>query len=541
MNKNNSSREIGSIITLEEFDRMEFVISDIHKGGMGIVYQLLPVNPFFDAVALKSYQQDQLFEEFEKEARIWFSVADHPNIAQPFWYGLFDGKFSILAEWYPISACEYQISTSGISEFQDFIMGILSGLRYAYEKHGVIHRDIKPGNILLGKDRTPKINDFGISSFTFEKEALLIGTEAYMAPELFVGYPPSLKTDIFAVGATLFELVTKQQTIDFIGYEDRKKELHRCLKRIGSSFNPILELILASIQEAPSLRASSYEDLMKFINYKGIKSRENQSTEIEVTGKAAVLLKQGNAEEAIRILVDFLQNEPDNSIVLSTLGNCYLRMGILERAILTYEKACTALIITNGKFKGTLLPDPFANLASLYLDERRFEDASHLLESLWQIGKEIDPRILYSYPEIGWYLLYQGNFEISLSLLLTAFQTMKPNHRNIQWLILSACLSGKLIHYRMTFYSLLMDSFPKFDTGTALQALLVANVLENQEQRKLQEKIFVDCYSNLRQIADELDLGFDFERFPLSARAKTSILTSMDYFITGGKFYGSIR
>ena len=151
------------------------------------------------------------------------------------------------------------------------------------------------------------------------------------------------------------------------------------------------------------------------------------------------------------------------------------------------------------------------------------------------MGNEIDPRILFSYPEIGWSLLYQGDFAKSHSLLMTAFRTMKPNSYNIQWLILSLFLSGKLTRYRIDLYELLMESFPEFDTGTALQALLIANVLEYQEQRKLHQKILADCYTNLRQIADEMRLEYGFERLPLSANAQSTILMSLDYSVTGGK------
>jgi serine/threonine protein kinase len=535
------SREIGSIITIDEFDRRKFVVSDIHKGGMGIVYQLLPVNPFHEALALKSYLQDQLFEDFEKEARIWFSVSDHPNIAQPFWYGLFDKKFSILAEWYPTSVNEYRVETSKKKEFQTIVLGILSGLSYAYEKHGVIHRDIKPSNILLDKVNNPKINDFGISILIREKNIISYGTKEYMAPELFIGYPSSAKTDIYALGATLFEIITTKQAIDFVSIDDKKKELERIQKKFGLWFKPFFELILACIQDAPNLRPSSYTDLYKILKIMEPQTFINRQSEFEVTGRATVLVKQGKAEEAISLLQSFLKNEINNSLVLSTLGTCYVRLGKTENAIENYEKACATLNLTKGLYKGTLLPDPYANLAFLYLSRRRFEDASKLLESLWQLGNEIDPRILFTYPEIGWYLLYQGDFVKSQSLLMTAFRTMKPNSYNIQWLILSLYLSGKLTRYRIDLYALLMESFPKFDTGTALQALLIANALEYQEQRKLHQKILADCYANLRQIADEMGLEYGFERLPLSANAQATILMSLDDAVTGGKYNGVIR
>ena len=82
-----------------------------------------------------------------------------------------------------------------------------------------------------------------------------------------------------------------------------------------------------------------------------------------------------------------------------------------------------------------------------------------------------------------------------------------------------------------------MESFTRFDTSTALQALLVANTLEYNEQKELHQKILNDCYAELRQIADEIQLGFAFERLPLSKNAKFTILMSLDYDVTGGKYH----
>lgn len=541
MNQLTPSRDIGSIITIDDYDRQKFVISDVHHGGMGIVYQLLSVNPFTEALALKSYLQDQSFNNFEKEARIWFSISDHPNIARPYWYGKFDEKFSILAEWYPATVNEFFIESSKKNEFHSLVLGILSGLNYAYEEHGVIHRDIKPSNILLDKDKNPKISDFGISIFSKEKNIILYGTKEYMAPELFIGYPSSVKTDIYALGASFFEIITKSHVIDFATFDEKKKELEKHQKIMGGWINPYIELILACIQEGPNSRPSCYADLFEILKTRDANKIRNRQSEFEVTGKANVLLKQGKAEEAISLLQSFLNNEKNNSLVLSTLGTCYARLGKTENAIENYKKVCAALKFTKGMYKDILLPDPYANLAILYLSQSRFEDALKTLESLWQLGNETDPRILYTYPEIGWYHLYQGDFVRSQNLLITVFRTKKPNSFNIKWLVLSSFLSGKLDQYKIGLYELLIESFPKFDTSTALQALLVANVLEYYEQRKLHQKILGDCYADLRQIADELQLEYGFERLPLSKNAKTTILMSLDYVVTGGKYHGVIR
>ena len=271
---NETDHQIGSIITLDGPDRTKFVICNIYKGGMGIVYQLLPVNPFDVTVALKSYQDETFYEQFAREARIWFSIGEHPNIAKPFWYGKFDGKPSILAEWYLRSARTLISETPHKIDIFEFIKGIISGLDYAYRNHGIIHRDIKPDNILISEDNLPKVSDFGISVLVSEKLTSLAGTELYMAPELFVGYEPSVKTDIYALGVTLFEIVTGKTAYQYLNLSQRKNELDKIRRLRGPEFQPVIELILSSTQENPRLRASSYQELAGKIevkNHSGVK------------------------------------------------------------------------------------------------------------------------------------------------------------------------------------------------------------------------------------------------------------------------------
>jgi len=506
-----------------------------------MVYQLLPVDPLTDTLALKTYLQDQSYSNFEKEARIWFSISDHPNIARPYWYGKFDDKFSILAKWYPSTLTEYSIESSKVNEFHSLVLGILSGLNYAYEEHGVIHRDIKPSNILLDEDKSPKISDFGISINTKEKNTILFGTKEYMAPELLIGYPSSIKTDLYSFGATLFEIVDKTRVIEFATFEEKKRELEKRQETIGGWIHPYIELILACIQEIPNSRPSGYEDLFRLLKVTGVKKNKTRQSDFEITGKANVLMKQGKAQDAINLLQSFLIEENNNALVLTTLGTFYAKLGKNEDAEANYIKACAVLDLTKGMHRDKPFTLPYENLALLYITQSRFEDASKTIQPLLHLGSKFDPRIHYMCPEIGWYHLYQGNFDKSQKLLLTAFRFAKPNPFNIRWLILSLFLSGKLELYNHVLFELLMESFTEFDTFTALQALLVANTLEYNEQRELHKKILNDCYEELRKISDEIQLGFDFERLPLSENAKLTILMSLDYDVTGGKYHGIIR
>ena len=92
------------------------------------------------------------------------------------------------------------------------IIEVLKGLAFAHSK-GIFHRDIKPGNILVSFQGKVKITDFGLAVISDSKvvtmQNTILGTPAYMSPEQISGEKLDGRTDIFSLGATLFELLTK--------------------------------------------------------------------------------------------------------------------------------------------------------------------------------------------------------------------------------------------------------------------------------------------------------------------------------------------
>ena len=169
-------------------------------------------------VALKIYValDDKGIEEFRSEFRNVINLV-HTNILRPEYYDVCDSRPFLVM---PLCRGSVDGQSGGMSESElwRFIRDVSSGLAYLHS-HDILHRDIKPANILINADGDYVISDFGIStrmrstmrrsSMRQDKGMDTSGTIAYMAPELFTKSPSAVKaTDIWAFGATLYELMT---------------------------------------------------------------------------------------------------------------------------------------------------------------------------------------------------------------------------------------------------------------------------------------------------------------------------------------------
>ena len=169
-------------------------------------------------VAIKIYValDDRGIEEFRTEFRT-VSTLIHTNILRPEHYDVYDSRPYLVM---PLCRGSVEERVGGMSEPElwHFIRDVSSGLAYLHG-HEILHRDIKPDNILVNPDGDYVVSDFGIStrmrstmrrsSMRQDKGMDTSGTIAYMAPELFTKSPSAVKaTDIWALGATLYELMT---------------------------------------------------------------------------------------------------------------------------------------------------------------------------------------------------------------------------------------------------------------------------------------------------------------------------------------------
>ncbi len=195
------------------------------EGGMGTVYKVEHVR-MGKVLALKVLRPElgmdrQLTARFQQEARV-VSRLSHPNTIQVFDFGeLDDGALYIAMEYLPGRDLAWMLRTHGpFAEDKGLAIGsqVLAALQEAHEK-GIIHRDVKPANVMLirqkDRDDLVKVLDFGIAKLN-EGEgrkhitgvADFVGTPAYTSPEQARGEPLDARSDVYSVGALLFELVT---------------------------------------------------------------------------------------------------------------------------------------------------------------------------------------------------------------------------------------------------------------------------------------------------------------------------------------------
>jgi serine/threonine protein kinase len=155
--------EVGRITSVSFFGNEKFAVGKILKGGMGTVYQLVPIRADAPPIALKTLQNVLSAQDFERECNAWLSVAQHENIARAWSFGKWEGSPAILIDWYPRSMSELSVSECDDDYLLNIVNGLLSALDFAYNSAGLVHQDIKPANILINEYGAARLSDFGLA------------------------------------------------------------------------------------------------------------------------------------------------------------------------------------------------------------------------------------------------------------------------------------------------------------------------------------------------------------------------------------------
>lgn len=189
---------------------------ELGQGGMGTVY-LAQDSGLHRQVALKILRSDlgddpSFAKKFLEEVEVTASLA-HPNIIRVFTLGEQDGRLYLVMEHLDQPSLENRMENQTKVTERDVLeigLGIASALQFAHEETGLIHRDIKPGNILFGRGNIPKLADFGLAAGARSAQGQqdeIWGTPYYVSPERLLREPEDIRSDIYSLGATLFHAI----------------------------------------------------------------------------------------------------------------------------------------------------------------------------------------------------------------------------------------------------------------------------------------------------------------------------------------------
>ncbi len=252
-------------------------------GGMGLVYRAQDIR-LSRRVALKFLPEDSAkdpdaLRRFEREARS-ASALEHPNICPIYEFGEHEGQPFIVMPLLEGQTVEQFIHAQGapkgpqqIHKLLDLTSQVLKGLEAAHE-YGIIHRDIKPGNIFVTTDGQAKILDFGVAKLThaeieedhdrnhkraeaatpfknvdltLSRTGAVLGTAAYMSPEQVRGERVDARTDIFSFGLVLYEMATGKRAFGGNTWPVLQEAVLRATPKPVRGLNPEIPVRLENI------------------------------------------------------------------------------------------------------------------------------------------------------------------------------------------------------------------------------------------------------------------------------------------------------
>jgi len=252
------------------------LVSFIGAGGMGEVYRAEHVRLGRAAVVkiLKNLDAGgSAWKRFFNEARIQAEL-NHPNIAVLYGYDDSGVTPCIIMEYVDGLTIGEILQRDGKlppeAALRTFAK-IVSTVQYIHER-GIIHRDIKPNNIKITSRGEVKLLDFGISKASFSQDLTAdgkcIGTDHYLAPEQLAGQPASVASDIWALGALFYEMVTGQKAFEAGTWGELYKAISTATYTPPTAFaadlSPRLERIIATcLKKSPGQRYASAADLSR--------------------------------------------------------------------------------------------------------------------------------------------------------------------------------------------------------------------------------------------------------------------------------------
>ena len=266
--------------------------SPIATGGMATVYLATDLT-LNRKVAVKVLSQNfaadpNFVERFYREAQAAANLI-HANIVNIFDYGKFENTYFIVMEYIDGITLEQKISNGKFSpkETIKITKQVARGLGFAHQ-NGIVHRDMKPANILLTTNGTAKVSDFGIAKpieqtdMGLTQAGSVLGTPRYFSPEQSTGKPVDNRSDLYSLGIVMYEMLNgstpfNSDSIVELAMQHANNKPQRATTENSAVSEEFADLIDKLIAKDPANRFSSCEDLLKHL----------ETINIEKAGSAA--------------------------------------------------------------------------------------------------------------------------------------------------------------------------------------------------------------------------------------------------------------
>jgi serine/threonine-protein kinase len=273
------------------------VIGELGQGAMGVVYKAR--DPLIDrVVAIKTInlglaldEKDEYEGRFYQEAKAAGRL-NHPNIVTIYDVGKSGDVAYIAMEFLEGRELRDIMNERGVlpvEQVLDVTAQVALGLAYAHE-HGIVHRDVKPSNIMLVRDGHVKITDFGIarmaSAAVRTQTGMVLGSPKYMSPEQVMGKDIDQRSDIFSLGVMLYELLTGQAPFDGENVNAIMYQTLNVLPAPPNTLNPVVPemvnfIVAKALAKGIEDRYQSAEDFaVDLRNCRDSSSRSSQRIEV---------------------------------------------------------------------------------------------------------------------------------------------------------------------------------------------------------------------------------------------------------------------
>ncbi len=263
-----------------KLDNRYEITEQIGSGGMADVYKAVDLEED-RIVAVKILrdefsQNEDFLRRFRNESKA-IAVLSHPNIVKIYDVGLTDETKFIVMEYIDGITLKDFMEQQGVLRWKDalfFVTQILRALQHAHDK-GIVHRDIKPQNIMLYEDGTIKVMDFGIARFSRVDGKTMsdktVGSVHYISPEQARGDITDERSDIYSVGVMMYEMLTGKKPYDAdtpvaIALKHMQEECVPPREIMPSVPDALEEIVLHAMEKDPARRYQSAADMIKDID-----------------------------------------------------------------------------------------------------------------------------------------------------------------------------------------------------------------------------------------------------------------------------------